>query len=389
MARNDIVIDISAQDRFSPAFARIGAGMASLTTRLDEARQATAPLAEGLGRVAESAEALGFVVEGIGRQLGSDLPADLEQTNIVLRLQNDELRNAIDAWADLELAAERAAASMEEAGDDLLFSPAAIGAVEDFGRRAVGQVTGLRGAVAGLQAGNPMLALVGGLADLVLSNSETQAFLAELNQGINDVLAPILRDVLGPTLEALRPALEQLSAAMIELEPVFKALGIAIAVALAPLIISMRALAAAIDFLADIDDALKSAVEFLRDAIDALNLTGGGGFGLGGDRGLLGGGIIPGFLHEGGVAGHHNLLRLPGMAADEGLAVLQTGERVLPRGAAGDAGPSTGPSTSSGQGSGLGGIVFNITASDPRAVREEVRQVIEELALTGRLALAR
>ncbi|MEE9217605.1 MAG: hypothetical protein V3U98_00910, partial [Acidobacteriota bacterium] len=264
MARDEIVIDISAQDRFSSAFARIDAGMASLNTRLDEARQATAPLAEALGRVRESAEALGFVVEGIGRQLGSDLPADLEQTNIVLRLQNDELRNAIDAWADLELAAERAAASMEEAGDDLLFSPAAIGAVEDFGRRAVGQVTGLRGAVAGLQAGNPMLALVGGLADLVLSNSETQAFLAELNQGINDVLAPILRDVLGPTLEALRPALEQLSAAMIELEPVFKALGIAIAVALAPLIISMRALAAAIDFLADIDDALKSAVEFLR-----------------------------------------------------------------------------------------------------------------------------
>ncbi|MCH8138841.1 MAG: xanthine dehydrogenase family protein molybdopterin-binding subunit, partial [Proteobacteria bacterium] len=181
-------------------------------------------------------------------------------------------------------------------------------AAEDFGRRAAGQVTGLRGAMAGLQAGNPMLALVGGLADLVLSNSETQQFLAELNQGINDVLAPILRDVFGPTLEALRPAFEQLSAAMIELEPVFKALGIAIAVALAPMIIATRALAMAIDFLADIDDALKSAIEFLTNVIDALNFTGGGGFGLGGDRGLLGGGIIPGFLHEGGVAGHHNLL---------------------------------------------------------------------------------
>ena len=223
MARVEIVIDISAQDRFSSAFARIGAGMASLTTRLEEARQATAPLAEGLRRVTETAEALGFVVEGVGRQLGSDLPADLEQTNIVLRLQNDEVRRGIEAWADLELAAERAAASMKEAGDDPLFSPAAIEAAKDFGRRVAGQVTVLGGAVAGLQAGEPMAALIGGLADLVLSNEFVQETLAELNAGIQEVLTPILRDVLGPSIEAMRPALEQLSAAMIELQPVFEA----------------------------------------------------------------------------------------------------------------------------------------------------------------------
>ncbi|MCH8884152.1 MAG: hypothetical protein IIA41_11740, partial [SAR324 cluster bacterium] len=50
------------------------------------------------------------------------------------------------------------------------------------------------GAVAGFQAGGPLGALIGGLGDLVLSNSETQEFLAELNAGINDVLGPILRD---------------------------------------------------------------------------------------------------------------------------------------------------------------------------------------------------
>lgn len=395
MARDEIVIEISAQDRFSSAFARIDAGMASLNTRLDEARQATAPLAEGLRRVAETGDRLQRAEQQLvdlqsattrarqslealaGSSLG-DPPINVALAEMAEQAGN--ARTQLTLLGD-EMEAVRPVLFERVPGDDLFFSPAAIGAAEDFGRRAAGQVTGLGGAVAGFQAGGPLGALIGGLGDLVLSNSETQEFLAELNAGINDVLGPILRDVFGPTLEALAPAFEQLSAAMIELEPAFKALGIAIAVALAPMIVSMRALAIAIDFLADIDDALKSAIEFLTDAVRKLEevagrLTGGGTTGGLPESGLIPGvDIIPGvpFIHEGGLIGRGDLLRLPGMAADEGLAVLQTGETVVPRGGAG-AQP---------------GITFNITALDPRAVREEVRQVIEELALTGRLALAR
>ena len=47
------------------------------------------------------------------------------------------------------------------------------------------------------------------------------------------------------------------------------------------------------------------AVEIFNAISDALSidLSGGGGFGLGGDKGLLGGGIIPGLLNQGGVVG--------------------------------------------------------------------------------------
>ena len=394
MARDEIVIDISVQDRFSSALARIDAGMASLNTRLDEARQATAPLAEGLGRVAETGDRLQRAEQQLvdlqsattrarqslealtGSALG-DPPINGALAEMAEQAGN--ARTQLTLLGD-EMEAVRPVLFEGVPGDDLLFSPAAIGAAEDFGRRAAGQVPGLGGAVAGGLQFGPMGALIGGLGDLILSNDLVRETLAELNAGIQEVLTPILRDVLGPSIEALQPALEALGEAIVELEPVFKALGIAIAVALAPLVVSIKALKSTIHFLANIDEELKKAVEFLMDAVkfltkalDALNITGGGGFGLGGDRGLLGGGIIPGLLHEGGVAGYHNLLRLPGMAPDEGLAVLQTGERVLPRGAAG----------------GQPAITFNITASDPRAVREEVRQVIEELSLTGRLGLVR
>ena len=60
------------------------------------------------------------------------------------------------------------------------------------------------------------------------------------------------------------------------------------------------------------------------------------------------------------------------MRRDEGLAVLQAGETVIPKGQ-----------------SAIGGnFVFNIRATDPRAAAEEFRQVLEEQFLKGRLGVS-
>lgn len=85
--------------------------------------------------------------------------------------------------------------------------------------------------------------------------------------------------------------------------------------------------------------------------------VGGVGFGVGGGGGLLGGKIIPGILHNGGVAGEHGYSHgkayspavwagapryhnggVAGLQPDEVPAILQRGETVLPRGAANDNG---------------------------------------------------
>lgn len=93
---------------------------------------------------------------------------------------------------------------------------------------------------------------------------------------------------------------------------------------------------------------------FLNQAFNMLfsGFGMGGGFGGGGKGGLLGGMIIPGILHEGGVAGSHgyghgkayspavwaNATRyhtggIAGLQPDEVPAILQKGERVIPRNA--------------------------------------------------------
>lgn len=97
------------------------------------------------------------------------------------------------------------------------------------------------------------------------------------------------------------------------------------------------------------------------------NLTGGGSSNNFG---------IPKLFHNGsnGPLTQNDLLRLPGMSQDEGLAVLQTGEQVIPR-------------DGNSNGNGVN-ITFNVRAINPREQTEEIRQLIEELSLAGRLRLA-
>lgn len=246
----------------------------------------------------------------------------------------------------------------------------------DFGKDLAGQITGGKGAIAGFElgaagaVGGPIGALIGATLDLIISNSETQKFLGELNQLIDEVLAPVMREILAPIMQALKPALEDLALIMEDLAPIWKALGLVIKSTLLPLTASISALKSTIDFLTDIDEQLVKAVRILTDVIDKISgfFGGGGGFGLGGDRGLLGGGIIPGFLHEGGTIQQKHLTRLPGMRPDEGLAVLQEGETVVPRGGT------------------TGSVIINVRAINPKESAQEIRTVIEEMQVQGLLA---
>lgn len=109
----------------------------------------------------------------------------------------------------------------------------------------------------------------------------------------------------------------------------------------------------------DLEDG-KSAADILANALkrigdrllsSALDGLFSGGGGLGGKGGLFGGSIIPGILHDGGVAGRdgyghgravspsvfsgakrYHTGGIAGLKPDEVPAILQRGERIIPRG---------------------------------------------------------
>lgn len=83
-------------------------------------------------------------------------------------------------------------------------------------------------------------------------------------------------------------------------------------------------------------NAILDGAQALYDSIaDALSidfgLGGGGGFGLGGDKGLLGGSIIPGLLNKGGLVRANTGTLVSGVGnRDKVPALLSPGELVLP-----------------------------------------------------------
>jgi TP901 family phage tail tape measure protein len=106
---------------------------------------------------------------------------------------------------------------------------------------------------------------------------------------------------------------------------------------------------------------LTSALEVLKNAVDGISSgIGGGGGGIGS--------LWP--FHNGGIITPDKLLGRGqfGMASNEGLARVQVGEKVVPEG------------TNSGM-----NITFNVKSINPREQIEEIRQLLEELFITGRL----
>jgi len=107
--------------------------------------------------------------------------------------------------------------------------------------------------------------------------------------------------------------------------------------------------------------------DLLKSSMESAVSGGGGGFKLPIQSVLS--------FHEGGQINQSNLLRLPGMQPDEGIAKLQAGERVLSR--------------SENQGSVTPmNITFNVRAINPQAQSEEIRQMLEEMVINGRLKVS-
>ena len=108
--------------------------------------------------------------------------------------------------------------------------------------------------------------------------------------------------------------------------------------------------------------------EVFQDIVKAVEGLVGGALGGGGPNVL-----DPTTWHDGGPVAAADLITLPGMKQNEGLAVLEDGEHVI--------------SKDDVSGSGLN-INFYVTALNPREQTEEIRQLLEELFLAGKLRVS-
>ena len=194
-----------------------------------------------------------------------------------------------------------------------------------IGTQFAGQFAGASGAIAGFEAGGPLGAAAGFFGELLLRNEKMQEIIGKLNE--------VLTSLLDPIVTAIAPALEAIAPTLIELQPVFEAIGKALAVWMPVITVQLQLVTGA---LKNVDDALKTflkpfeklgeSIERLIDSIENF-VTGGG---AGGDFISSVGSAIGFHSGSGGPLNSGDLMRLPGMASNEGLALLQAGETVLP-----------------------------------------------------------
>lgn len=241
--------------------------------------------------------------------------------------------------------------------------------------------------------------------------------LVEIMETLGPLISEIL-DILGPIIRELIPILREILPIIKELVPIITELFKILKIFLPLIINSLRFLTDVIkvhvgiltpilklivEGLSQLGSGLSNAAAIIQDAFrpltDALdslkaaieNIATGGGIGGGGAGGGIiggligagtGGGVIGGLIGAGGGFGFQQgstgltkdqLLRLPGMEAGSGLVKAHKGEKIIPNGA------GTQPQMN---------ITFNVQAIDPRSQIEEIRQLLEELSLTGRLKLA-
>ena len=125
-----------------------------------------------------------------------------------------------------------------------------------IGVKGAGQIAGVSGAIAGFQAGGPIGAAVGFVAELVLSNEDVQKALGALSAVLMELIAPIA--------EAIAPALLELVPVLKELKPLFEIIGIALSVSLAPMVEALRAIHGPLVTLSDGVDFLAKQIRRLR-----------------------------------------------------------------------------------------------------------------------------
>lgn len=254
----------------------------------------------------------------------------------------------------------------------------------------------------------PIIAqLVDQIGPILVEIMET---LGPLISEILDILGPIIRELI-PILREILPIIKEILPIITELFKILKVflpliinvlrvladvikvhMGILTPIlrlivdALSQLVHGLTNVGAIIqDVFGTLVDALKTLTDGIKNIATAGGVLGGGGGDGGIIGGIIGGGIIGvtgGLIGGGGGFGFQQgstgltkdqLLRLPGMEAGSGVVKAHVGEKILPNGVGTQAQMN---------------ITFNVKAIDPRSQTEEIRQLLEELSLTGRLRLA-
>jgi TP901 family phage tail tape measure protein len=215
--------------------------------------------------------------------------------------------------------------------------------------------------------------------------------LLDIINPITEALIPIIREILvlvkelipviTAILEVIKPfvpiivALVRIVAALLKiivgvLVPIIQFLVNVIKTLAAVITIYFGVLAAIFEQLGAFFNNLISAIEDLVKALGA-GIGGGGG----GVLGALTGGLGKAFGFQSGSEGltRDQLLRLPGMEAGAGLVKAHVGEQIIPN--------------SNNVAAGMN-IVFHVKSINPQEQVEEIRQVLEQLSLSGKLRFA-
>jgi TP901 family phage tail tape measure protein len=256
--------------------------------------------------------------------------------------------------------------------------------------RVGGQITGVSGAISGFQAGGPWGAAAGFAADILLSNEEFAEALGEISLIIQEMFAPIITEmipilravgrvlrVLAPLIAKLTPAIVMLAKAIVWMVDVYeKAFGW-----LAETINKLNGT------MEQVNGGMKSLSNALADLLKPIDklikaLSPGNGGGAAGDywgkftdgvKDLLSGnpvGQVPSFAKGTDFLRASDLLRFPGMEAGSGLIKAHVGEAVV---------------TAEDNQRGTNQFTFNISGGNAQENALEIRRLIEEMQLTGRL----
>ncbi len=256
-------------------------------------------------------------------------------------------------------------------------------AAEGVAASVAGEITGGREVLQGFMSGDPLTGIIMAVTKLTLATDAMQAAFG----GVNDALAEIFE----PIGEAIAPIIEPFADIIIELKPVMELLGRVISLFLTQTRVIMKFWAGLAREMSNIfvnfgnlidaefERFSKSIDNIFSGFIDGLKSFFGDSGGGSKKRQFLG--VDIGTFHSGTTSplGGNDLLNLPGMRSDEGLALLQEGEQVV---------PSNGDTSNiSGNTSGFN-VTFNVKSINPREQSLEIREMLEEMVLTGRLNLS-
>jgi len=311
---------------------------------------------------------------------------DTDEANKASKELNKTISDTGDELDDVTAKAKDAGAALAEASASGDFS-----GLGDIGISAAKKITGVSGAIEGFAQGGVAGAIAGAIMELLFANEQFAEAFGELNKTIGEVIAPLLVEFI--------PIIKELTVLAKAMAPIFKKLAPLLGAFLAIFTTMIGGVVALVDFFVDVAEDLSVAFErfgeglegvagFLEDLIDSLDsllepiadlidaLSGGVGGAASEAGNLLSDiGSVLGFAGGSDGLTQDQLLRIPGMEVGSGLIKAHVGEVVTP----------------AGEANGVGGaisITMNVRSINPREQTNEIRQLLEELFLSGRLRVA-